>query len=286
METKTMTEMCLLIVGIVAAAILIIVVRQQLRLRQQAMLMREAIRNRDFSFRIPLSNRAMVGDREMQKVLNELGMEVNQLMKKNEVESWERLTRVLTHEIMNSIAPISSISQAYLSMPQTQESPYAEGIKAIYETSKGLEAFVDSYRKLTQLQRPQKENVNLRKAVEGVSQLFGTVKWEIDIDRRTMITTDPNLLRQTLINLAKNAVEAGATTISTRWDGTLKISNDGDPIRPEVRDDIFVPFFSTKSLGSGIGLSLSRQLMVSQGHDLEMADRPEGGYRVTFVIRI
>ena len=87
-----------------------------------------------------------------------------------------------------------------------------------------------------------------------------------------------------MVNLLKNAVEAGARDVDVRWNDGLMVSNNGKPISCEVERELFVPFFTTKTTGSGIGLSLSRQLMVRQGGDLMLAKRRAPGYAVTFVI--
>ena len=119
---------------ILAAAILAAVAfalfrfyRHQCLLRDHAHLMREAVRNRDFTFRLPVRG-LFFGERAMQQALNDMSLDIKALEARKEVESWQRLTRVLTHEIMNAATPISSISQAYLSDPQIKGTPYEEGI--------------------------------------------------------------------------------------------------------------------------------------------------------------
>lgn len=245
--------------------------------------MREAIRNREFTFHLPVKG-LFFGERALQEALNDLGKEISGLVAQNEVESWQKLTRVLTHEIMNATAPISSISQAYLNSPQIKGTPYEEGIQAIYDTTKGLSNFVDSYRKLTQLQEPVPTDIDLLDFTISLKPLYTSIEWSIDIPSDLTIKADKNLLRQVLINLCKNAVEAGAKSIDIRWNNTLYISNDGSPIPAEVRREIFIPFFTTKQTGSGIGLALSRQIMMMQGKNLKLADTPVSGFHTTFVI--
>jgi signal transduction histidine kinase len=99
-----------------------------------------------------------------------------------------------------------------------------------------------------------------------------------------MMRTDQNMLRQVLINLIRNACEAGATMVDVRWKKGLWVSNNGAPIPVAIEREIFIPFFTTKRTGSGIGLSLSRQMMVRQGGDLCLAQRSVPGYQVTFII--
>ena len=263
-------------------------------LRDRAHLMREAVRNREFTFSLPTKG-LFFGERALQEALNDIGQEVNKLVAQNEVESWQRLTRVLTHEIMNATTPIQSISQAYLSNPKIKGTVYEEGIRAIFETSTGLASFVDSYRKLTQLQKPVLEEVGLGTFISSIKSLFPDVEWKVSMPAFTTIRADENMLRQVVINLVKNAVEAGAKMIDVRYSGSLptgegggrghlSISNDGEPIPADVRREIFVPFFTTKRTGSGIGLSLSRQMMMMQGMNIVLADTPVSGCHVTFVI--
>ncbi len=274
------------IVGIIILVVAVggwLFYRHQCVLRDRAEMMREAIRNKDFMFRLP--NQGMFfGERALQETLNDFSGNVNRLMARNEVESWQRLTRVLTHEIMNAATPIRSISEAYLQSDAIKGTQYEEGIRAIHETSVGLTTFVDSYRKMTQLQKPQPADVCLLQTVNTVKALCPDVDWRIDIDAAQTMVVDEGLLRQVLINIVKNAVEAGAHTIDVRWQDGLLVSNDGAIIPPTVCDEIFVPFFTTKTTGCGIGLSLSRQILMVQGYDLALADRPVAGHHVTFII--
>lgn len=255
---------------------------QQL-LKDRAHLMREAIRNEEFTFRLPLKG-LFWGERALQQALNQTGQDIASLLARNEVEAWQRLTRVLTHEIMNATTPITSISQAYLESSALKGTAYEEGIRAIYDTTRGLSLFVESYRKLAELQEPVITEVALAPFVEGVKPLYADVEWDISIPSTATMSVDEQMLRQVMINLVKNACEAGATRIDVRWRKGLYISNNGAAIPPELRQEIFVPFFTTKARGSGIGLSLSRQMMIRQGYDLRLAEWPDPGNRVTFVI--
>ncbi|MBQ0075430.1 MAG: HAMP domain-containing histidine kinase [Prevotella sp.] len=294
----------LIIISIILLCVLfcgILFYRHQSLLCDRAHLMREAINNRDYSFSLPIRQGwggslglLFFGERALQQTLNDLGQDISHLVMQNEVESWQRLTRVLTHEIMNATAPIQSISQAYLASPKIKGTPYEEGIRAIYETSTGLANFVDSYRKLTQLQKANVTNLPLLPFVETIKALYNDIEWKIDIPSSATINADENLMRQILINIIKNAIEAGAKTIGIKYQlslprsevrgGSLTISNDGAPIPPDVRRDIFVPFFTTKSSGNGIGLSLSRQLLMLQNMTMTLADTPDYGFHVTYCI--
>lgn len=281
---------------IVCIAIAAAIYRHQCLLRDRAQLMRDAMRHRDFTFRLPTKG-LLFGERALQEVLNDMGQDIQKLVAHNEVESWQRLTRVLTHEIMNAMTPIHSISQAYLSNPDIKDTPYEEGIRAIHDTSAGLSSFVDSYRKLTQLQDPIMKTIDLDTFCTGIASLYSDLKWNIDVPPHVRLRADSSLLRQVFINLVKNAIEADARVIGIRYvqpqethteslsfTGQLLISNDGHVIPDDVAREIFIPFFTTKHKGSGIGLALSRQILLMQGMILRLAKIPAPGYNVTFIL--
>ena len=271
-----------IIIGIVILVEVGTIIHHQRKLRLRAHLMEEAIHNRDFTFRLP-TNGLLPGERAMQETLNLLGEIIRQQVNQNEVESWERLTRVLTHEIMNATAPIASISQSLLVRPDVKGTPLEEGIHAIFTTSQHLNNFVDSYRKLSQLQQPTLEDVRLSALVHDIQQLYPNIAWLCSVADDAIVSADPNMLRQILINLVKNALEAGARRIGIEYHaGGLLVSNDGLPIPAEARKSIFVPFFTTKRTGNGIGLSLARRMMIQQGGSLSLLDQPQSGYHATF----
>ncbi len=196
---------------------------------------------------------------------------------------------MLTHEIMNATAPISSICQAYLGNPQIKGSEYEEGIQAIHDTSKSLTNFVDSYRKLTQLQAPVVDPLPLA-SFPGKHQRRSTPTsaGTFPFPQDATLEADHNMLRQVFINLTKNAIEAHATDIDVRMSQNerpiLLFSNNGEPIPADVAREIFIPFFTTKSSGTGIGLSLSRQMLMMQNIELGLSDTSISGYHVTFYL--
>ena len=275
--------MLYIIISIVLVILAICFYHHQTTLRDRAYLMREAIRNHDFTFHLPVKG-LFFGERALQEALNDLGKDISSLVAQNEVESWQKLTRVLTHEIMNATTPICSISQAYLNNPQIKGTPYEEGIRTIYDTTRGLSTFVDSYRKFTQLQEPVPTDIILVDLINSLKLLYKDIEWNVSIPSETTIHADENLIRQVLINITKNAIEAGAKKMDIRWNNALYISNNGVPIPAGARREIFIPFFTTKSNGSGIGLALSRQIIMRQGMNLRLADTPVSGYHTTFVI--
>lgn len=285
MDTQT-------IIAIVAAVVIILGLwfwNHQRSLVKRAHIMQEAIRNHDLTFQLP-TRHMFSGERALQETLNQLGEHIREQVNLGEVESWEKLTRVLTHEIMNATAPIASISQSMLNHPAVKGSDLEEGINAIHNTVVHLNSFVDGYRKYSQLQKPVPRPTDLTAVVGEVQQLFQDVAWLNMMPESEMIKTDPNLLRQILINLVKNAVEAGAKTLGMECehgqDGRvlLYVSNDGDLIPAEARSSIFIPFFTTKRKGNGIGLSLSRRLLTIQGGMMSLLEHPRTGFHTTFLL--
>ena len=273
-----------IIIGITIVGAMVWFIRHQHSLRLRAYLMEEAMNNHDFSFRLSTKG-LLYGERAMQETLNHLGETIRQQINQNEVESWEKLTRVLTHEIMNATAPIASISQSMLSRDDVKGTPLEEGIHAMHATSQHLNAFVDSYRKMSQLQQTDIQRIILTGIIRDIQQLYPNVAWNNSITDNAIVYADPNMLRQILINLAKNAIEAGAQHIGIELSNhILYISNDRQPIPAEARESIFVPFFTTKRTGNGIGLSLSRRMMIQQGGSLTLTDHPLSGYHTTFSI--
>lgn len=221
-----------------------------------------------------------------------------------ETESWIRLIRVLTHEIMNSIAPITSLSDTmagYFEKNGTACNPEdldeqtiantIKGLAVIRERGSGLVNFVDSYRKLTHLHTPQRKDVELQLFLEKVKILlcaelnFSQISLNIELEQPGMrVSIDENLFSQVLINLVRNAWEAlesesnGSIMIKAREKETgrtlIEVIDNGPGIPAELLDKIFVPFFTTREHGSGIGLSLSRQIMRLHGGTLSVQSRP------------
>ncbi len=263
--------------------------RHQRSLVNRARIMQEAIHNHDLTFQLPTKH-MFSGERALQETLNQLGEHIREQVNLGEVESWEKLTRVLTHEIMNATAPIASISQAMLHHPAVKGSDLEEGINAIHNTVVHLNSFVDGYRKYSALQKPVPQQVDLASVIGEVEQLFQDMVWRNTLSEPIIIKTDPNLLRQILINLVKNAIEAGAQTMGMDCErgqdgkSLLYISNDGEMIPPDARSSIFIPFFTTKRKGNGIGLSLSRRLLAIQGGMMSLLDQPRSGFHTTFLL--
>lgn len=281
-----------IIIGVACILLPLLYYRHQRRLANRAHLMEEAIRNHDFTFRLPTRGMPF-GERAMQEALNHLGDTIRQQMNQREVESWERLTRVLTHEMMNATAPITSISQSLLTRPDVMGTPLEEGIEAIYTTSRHLSHFVANYRKMSEMDKPQITDLELSTLIADVSRAHPTLSWHTDVPTGTMVRADRDMIRQVLTNIAKNAIEADAKKIVVELlpdektnHVTLYIGNDGHPIPAENRQSLFVPFFTTKRHGSGIGLSLSRRMMIQQGGMLELAEHTRQGCTTGFIVTL
>ena len=275
-----------IIIGVVLVLLVAGFMRHQHKLQLRAHLMQEAIRNRDFTFR--LSTKGLPpGEKALQETLNQLGETIRQQMSRNEVESWERLTRVLTHEIMNSTAPITSISQSLLNRPDVKGTPLENGIKAICETYHHLRDFVTNYRKMSELENPVLAEVNLSILTDELARAYQELSWNKQMPDNLMGYADAGMLRHILMNLAKNAAEAGAKRVTVKaGNGNLYIGNDGLPIPAENRKSVFVPFFTTKRNGYGIGLALSRKMMILQGGSLELAEKNLPDCHVTFILSL
>ena len=280
-----------IIIGVLLVAGIAWFLIHQRSLKMRAHLMQEAILNHDFTFRLPV-NGLLPGERAMQETLNHLGETIRQQVNQNEVESWERLTRVLTHEIMNATAPITSISQSMLKRQDVKDSPIEDGIQAIYDTSRHLSDFVANYRKMSELESPVLADVQLRPMLDDVCRAYPELSWQVSVPSDIIVRADAGMLRQVLMNLVKNAVEAEANKIVVRVVDEdspslmLYVGNDGLPIPAENRQSLFVPFFTTKRSGSGIGLSLSRRMMIQQGGMLDLTEKQYEGCCAGFMLTL
>ncbi len=215
----------------------------------------------------------------------------NELAEK-ELESWMRLIRVLTHEIMNSLAPITSLSNTLIRL--NKDGVIAKELEAINTTSKNLISFVESYRKFTNIPVPDKNPFLLLPILEravALQEVGHGVEISLSVEPEdTLLYADEGQITQVAINLTKNAVEAVAgrenprIEISSRSDESenivINISNNGGIIPAEIAENIFTPFFTTKKDGTGIGLSISRQIMRLHGGSLRLTSNTDS--KVTF----
>lgn len=194
-----------------------------------------------------------------------------------EIDSWVRLIRVLTHEIMNTLTPVISLSEALL--PKADNELH-EGLAVIHRTSQDLIRFVENYRKFTHVPTPQPQLFYVKPFLERMTAqaqplLNKGVTLALDVEPADLLAyADESLMARVVSNLLKNAAEATTAGQHIRLHAysdadeavTIDVSNDGTPIPTDIASHIFIPFFTTKAEGSGIGLSISRQIMrVSNG---------------------
>ena len=225
--------------------------------------------------------------------------DINSEVSEIQIESWSKLSRILTHEIMNSLAPVTSLSDTLLHIDRPLDPDVRRGLETISATSRRLVSFVDSYRRFTRIPAPQREPFEVRELIRQAVALTAAAgdapQIHVDIEPAdTMIYADKAQLGQVAVNLLKNAREAtagrpaGEIRIRSRIDAAehviIEFSNNGGAIPAEVAENIFTPFYTTKPDGSGIGLSLSRRIM--QLHDGSLRLTSNTDHRVTFTLQI
>ena len=260
------------IVAILVAVIATIRTRHQ-DIKKVAYMM-DALEDGELNFRFQDKNK-------FNRTLNRIRTIFEKQRQAHEQDSWTKLIRVLTHEIMNTVSPIASLSDALSkSMDENghSELDVKAGLDTISDSSKNLIKFVETYRQLSGVARPVRKAIDLKELMAGVIALnsefaanCGAIcKYRPEEDD-LMIYADEGQISQILINLIKNALQAGAKhiDISARMgkddEVIIDVANDGTPIPVSAQEQIFVPFFTTKKEGSGIGLSISRQVM--RNHD-------------------
>ena len=215
----------------------------------------------------------------------------------NEQQSWSKLIRVLTHEIMNTITPIASLSDTLMTFDGADDD-IKNGLSTISESSKGLIKFVDSYRNLTRVAPPVKKAFYFKELAERVINLTreqtimsGAICTYVEKSEDVLLYADEGQITQILINLVKNAVQAEAKNIEITAEINLSehiiinVTNDGNPISKESQEEIFVPFFTTKQEGTGIGLSLSRQIMRLHNGSLSLTKSDDHSTVFTLIFR-
>ncbi|WP_010664499.1 sensor histidine kinase [Marinilabilia salmonicolor] len=233
---------------------------------------------------------------------------IQQELDEKEMESWQKLIRVLTHEIMNSITPISSLSSTVkllirdiaTSLENQQVDPedteslkeVEQALQTIHKRTDGLLHFVNTYRNLTKIPTPSFSIFKVKDLLDNIRDLHENeiqnkgINCKVTVDPESLeLSADQHLIEQVLINLVTNAVHALEETpnpqleirafLNRRGRITIQVTDNGKGILPDVLDKIFIPFFTTKPQGSGIGLSLSRQIMRLHGGGINAYSEPE-----------
>lgn len=234
-------------------------------------------------------------------------------LQKQELEAWQNLTRVLRHEIMNSITPISSLTStlreildhdmvqinAHYELKAEGAEDLRDGLTTIESRSKGLIKFIDAYREYTSLPQPKIKPVRLKDLIDNVAGLMRpelrkpNLSFDASCESNYLtIDIDEEMIEQVIINLVKNAIESigemegGRISIHGKYSEAsviIEVSDNGPGIIREAIERIFVPFFTTKKTGSGIGLSLSRQIL--QMHNGSLSVESEPGVKTVFSLR-
>ncbi|PDP70073.1 sensor histidine kinase [Tannerella forsythia] len=245
---------------------------------------------------IRVSETVLKGERVKLIAMNDIHGE----MEDKEVDTWIRLTRVLTHEIMNSVTPITSISSTLLSRHDEMKEELRNGLELISDTGKGLISFVESYRRFTHIPTPQPTLFYVGRFIERMTQLASHhhashIAIQTDIRPDDLILyADEDLIGQVVLNLLKNAIQAigpdhpdGQIMVRASCNSNesivIEISNNGPTIPPEEAEHIFTPFFTTKEGGSGIGLSVARQIMRLSGGSISLKSNAPN-HQTTFVL--
>ncbi len=260
------------------------------------------------SFKILISATAFITDGEKFKLV--AFQNINEALDETESQAWQKLLSVMTHEIMNSIAPISSLANTlkhrlHESIGQLDNrngsvDDLEIGIDTIKRRSEGLLKFAETYRNLNKITTPNLSKVFVRDLFENLFQLMQPtldqkqIEMEIVLkDTDIVLEADVNLVEQVLINLVVNGVEAvkdrnDARIVLSAWYTAnnrvaIKVADNGAGMPPEVQEKIFIPFFSTKKNGSGIGLSLSKQIMMVHKGNIQVQSIPGSGTAFTLI---
>lgn len=288
----TGTVILIVLAAIVVTAVIACVLTRRGDRKKVAYMM-DALEDGELNFSFREKNR-------FNRTLNRIRTIFEQQRQQHEQDSWTKLIRVLTHEIMNTVSPVASLSDTLSkSMDENghSELDVKAGLETISDSSKNLIKFVETYRQLSGVARPVKKAIMVEELInkmfslnsQMVSDAGAVCSYRAD-EPDLMIYVDEGQVSQILINLVKNAVQAGARhiTITGRMgqddEVILLVSNDGEPISPESQEQIFVPFFTTKAQGSGIGLSISRQIMRNHNGSIELthSDSSETTFCLTF----
>ena len=213
---------------------------------------------------------------------------ISQELQKNEQQAWQNIIRILNHEVRNSLTPISALSQNLLEMPNLKAEQYQQAVKIIDSRSNNLLAFIDSYSDLAKLPLPSMQPFDLTLLLQEIKTLVQQVR--LNISESLMIKADKGQIEQVLINLIKNAKESqvsrhfGNKSETDSKDIEVSVTSNNQQVIIEVldrgcgianSDNLFVPFYTTKEKGSGIGLALSRQIINNHNGELTLENRKD-----------
>ena len=222
--------------------------------------------------------------------------DVSALMQRQEMEAWQQLIRVLTHEIMNSLTPIISISKTLTDEHRGHTSAFElqreeRAFAVINRRCHSLLDFVESYRQLTRIKAPERTTFPISDLFMHLKALFPKVSTPRPTREgqgggsASLLCADRSQLEQVLINLIKNAYESGATKVEvSASDSEIRVKDNGSGMSPDIHEHAFIPFFTTKPTGTGIGLSLCRQIILKHGGTITIDSQK--GCGTTFIIKL
>lgn len=288
----TGTVILIVLAAVVVTAVIAVILTRRSDRRKVAYMM-DALEDGELNFSFRDKNR-------FNRTLNRIRTIFEQQRQQHEQDSWTKLIRVLTHEIMNTISPVASLSDTLSkSMDENGHSQLdvKAGLETISSSSKNLIKFVETYRQLSGVARPMRKAIMVEELINKVFALGNemapegvTCRFQAQ-EPDLMIYADEGQISQILINLVKNAVQAGASEITITGsmgledEVILNVANNGQPISPESQEQIFVPFFTTKKKGSGIGLSISRQIMRNHNGSIELTRSDSAATVFTLIFR-
>jgi two-component system nitrogen regulation sensor histidine kinase NtrY len=253
----------------------------------QQRLLHAQIREIPVELRVAVSEIRMGGSTERLYSIENLSGELTA----RESSAWRNLIRVLTHEIMNTLTPVSSLAQTCTTMIDKPDAAddVREAIETIARRSEGLMHFVSRYRELLKVPQPVMSDVSVATTFGGVTTLLGDQLADVELETSIVpesleVHADPQFLDQLLVNIVKNAIDAMQNTddkvlqLSAQLEYgriIIRISDSGPGVPDDELDQVFIPFFTTKREGSGIGLSLSRQIMTAHGGEIAIKRRDD-----------
>jgi len=285
------------IIGVAAIVAVIVAVIATIRTRRKDIkkvaYMMDALEDGELNFRFKDSNK-------FNRTLNRIRTIFEKQRQAHEQDSWTKLIRVLTHEIMNTVSPVASLSDALAKSMDGNghsELDIKAGLETISDSSKNLIGFVQTYRQLSGVAKPIRKALTLQELMDSVISLnsefaasCGAVCTYRPEEPDLMVYADEGQISQILINLIKNALQAGAkhivisASLGKEDEVIIQVANDGEPIPLSAQEQIFVPFYTTKKDGSGIGLALARQIMRQHNGSIDLlrSDENRTVFQLTF----
>ena len=282
------------LVSVVAKLLTLLLLKLVNRLPNQVIYFVKSLLSHKYTMHFPQTGDSKLD--EMYNGMNHITTQFRENMVDLEYKQlyYDRLLRILTHELRNSITPIISLSSDMLKRPENYTpDEMQESLEVIHDQCVSVNAFLDSYRQLTHLPAPEKKEVEVEKLFSQLQKLLAHPSLHFTWGNGMKITADADQLTLVLTNLIKNAREATEGLpdacihiVASEADGSpyIAVSDNGSGIPEEMAEEVFLPFYTTKQSGTGIGLCLSRQIMRLHGGDLKLM--PQHGHGATFMVML